>query len=282
MSSIQDLDRAIDSWFEEDIREGDHTTLSTIPNSASGRAILHVKQEGVIAGIAVADRVFERFDPKVKLNTFMKDGEAISIGDRVFEVEGSVHTLLQCERRVLNIMQRMSGIATSTREYVKLLEGTGTRILDTRKTTPGFRFLEKEAVRLGGGVNHRFGLFDMILIKDNHIDFAGGIEEAVRGTLKYLEQNKLNLKIVLETRSLADVEVALRIGNIQRIMLDNFTTGMTREAVALINGRVETESSGGITRDTIREYAECGVDYISVGALTHQVKSLDLSLKAAF
>jgi len=282
MSSIQDLDRAIDSWFEEDIREGDHTTLSTIPNSASGRAILHVKQEGVIAGIAVADRVFERFDPKVKLNTFMKDGEAISIGDRVFEVEGSVHTLLQCERLVLNIMQRMSGIATSTREYVKLLEGTGTRILDTRKTTPGFRFLEKEAVRLGGGVNHRFGLFDMILIKDNHIDFAGGIEEAVRGTLKYLEQNKLNLKIVLETRSLADVEVALRIGNIQRIMLDNFTTGMTREAVALINGRVETESSGGITRDTIREYAECGVDYISVGALTHQVKSLDLSLKAAF
>ena len=282
MSSIQDLDRAIDSWFEEDIREGDHTTLSTIPKAASGKAILHVKQEGIIAGIAVANRVFKRFDPEVKLNTFMKDGEAISVGDRVFEVEGSVHTLLQCERLVLNIMQRMSGIATSTREYVKLLEGTGTRILDTRKTTPGFRFLEKEAVRLGGGANHRFGLFDMILIKDNHIDFAGGIEEAVRGTLKYLEQNKLDLQIVLETRSLADVEIALRIGNIQRIMLDNFTTGMTREAVALIDGRLETESSGGITRDTIREYAECGVDYISVGALTHQVKSLDLSLKAAF
>jgi len=282
MSSIQDLDRAIDSWFEEDIREGDHTTLSTIPKAASGKAILHVKQEGIIAGIAVANRVFKRFDPEVKLNTFMKDGEAISIGDLVFEVEGSVHTLLQCERLVLNIMQRMSGIATSTREYVQLLEGTGTRILDTRKTTPGFRFLEKEAVRLGGGANHRFGLFDMILIKDNHIDFAGGIEEAVRGTLKYLEQNKLDLQIVLETRSLADVEIALRIGNIQRIMLDNFTTGMTREAVALIDGRLETESSGGITRDTIREYAECGVDYISVGALTHQVKSLDLSLKAAF
>lgn len=282
MSSIQDLDRAIDSWFEEDIREGDHTTLSTIPKAASGKAILHVKQEGIIAGITVADRVFKRFDPEVKLNTFMKDGEAISVGDRVFEVEGSVHTLLQCERLVLNIMQRMSGIATSTREYVKLLEGTGTRILDTRKTTPGFRFLEKEAVRLGGGVNHRFGLFDMILIKDNHIDFAGGIEKAVRGTLKYLEQNKLDLQIVLETRSLADVEVALRIGNIQRIMLDNFTTGKTREAVALIDGRLETESSGGITRDTIREYAECGVDFISVGALTHQVKSLDLSLKAAF
>ncbi len=282
MSSIQDLDRAIDSWFEEDIREGDHTTLSTIPKAASGRAILHVKQEGIIAGIAVADRVFKRFDQEVKLNTFMKDGEAISIGNRVFEVEGSVHTLLQCERLVLNIMQRMSGIATSTREYVKLLEGTGTQILDTRKTTPGFRFLEKEAVRLGGGVNHRFGLFDMILIKDNHIDFAGGIEEAVRGTLRYLEQNKLNLQIVLETRSLADVELAIRLGNIQRIMLDNFTTDMTREAVALIDGRLETESSGGITRDTIREYAECGVDYISVGALTHQVKSLDLSLKAAF
>ena len=282
MSSIQDLDWAIDSWFEEDIREGDHTTLSTIPKAASGRAILHVKQEGIIAGIAVADRVFKRFDQELKLNTFMKDGEAISIGDRVFEVEGSVHTLLQCERLVLNIMQRMSGIATSTREYVKLLEGTGTRILDTRKTTPGFRFLEKEAVRLGGGVNHRFGLFDMILIKDNHIDFAGGIEEAVRGALKYLEQNKLDLQIVLETRSLADVELAIRLGNIQRIMLDNFTTGMTREAVALIDGRLETESSGGITRDTIREYAECGVNYISVGALTHQVKSLDLSLKAAF
>ncbi len=282
MSSIHNLDFAIDLWFKEDIREGDHTTLSTIPKEASGRAVLHVKQEGIIAGVSVAERVFKRFDPQFRVNTFMEDGDSIRVGDRVFEVEGSVHTILQCERLVLNIMQRMSGIATSTREYVQLLEGTGTRILDTRKTTPGFRLLEKEAVRLGGGVNHRFGLYDMIMIKDNHIDFAGGIEEAIQGTLLYLEQNKMDLQIVIETRSIADVEEVLRLGKVHRIMLDNFSTAKTREAVALIDGRLETESSGGITRDTIRDYAECGVDYISVGALTHQVKSLDLSLKADF
>ncbi len=282
MNSIHDLDRFIDLWFEEDIREGDHTTLSTIPKEASGRAVLHVKQDGVIAGIAVAEKVFKHFDPHVDVTTFMGDGDAISVGDRVFEVEGRVSTILQCERLVLNIMQRMSGIATSTSEYVHLVEGTGTRILDTRKTTPGFRILEKEAVRLGGGVNHRFGLFDMILIKDNHIDFAGGIEQAIRGTFRYLEQNNLDLRIVVETRSISDVEEVLRIGKIQRIMLDNFNTRMTREAVALIDGRMETESSGGISRDTIRDYAECGVNYISVGALTHQLVSLDLSLKAEF
>lgn len=282
MNSIQDLDRAIDLWFEEDIREGDHTTLSTIPNTAMGSAILHVKQEGIIAGVEVAERIFRRFDPEVKLNIFLEDGAPIFTGNQVFTVKGSVHTILQCERLVLNIMQRMSGIATSTREYVQLLEGTGTRILDTRKTTPGFRLLEKEAVRLGGGVNHRFGLFDMVLIKDNHIDFAGGIEEAVQSALSYLEINKLDLQIVVETRSLEDVEKVLKIGRISRIMLDNFTTAMTRDAVALIDRRIETESSGGITRDTIRDYAECGVDYISVGALTHQVRSLDLSLKADF
>ncbi|MFO7670854.1 MAG: carboxylating nicotinate-nucleotide diphosphorylase [Bacteroidales bacterium] len=282
MNSLQDLDRSIDLWFEEDIREGDHTTLSTIPAEATGRAVLHVKQEGIIAGIAVAERVFNRFDPQVKMIAFMDDGNSISVGDKVFEVAGRVQTILQCERLVLNIMQRMSGIATSTREFVHLVEGTGTRILDTRKTTPGFRLLEKEAVRLGGGVNHRFGLFDMILIKDNHIDFAGGIEQAIRGTLQYLEKNKLNLQIVIEARNIRDVEEVLRIGNVNRMMLDNFTTRMTREAVTLIDGRLETESSGGITRDTIRDYAECGVDYISVGALTHQVKSLDLSLKADF
>jgi nicotinate-nucleotide pyrophosphorylase (carboxylating) len=282
MSSIHNLDFAIDLWFKEDIREGDHTTLSTIPKEASGRAVLHVKQEGIIAGVSVAERVFKRFDPQFRVNTFMEDGDSIRVGDRVFEVEGSVHTILQCERLVLNIMQRMSGIATSTREYVQLLEGTGTRILDTRKTTPGFRLLEKEAVRLGGGVNHRFGLYDMIMIKDNHIDFAGGIEEAIQGTLRYLEQNKMDLKIVVETRSIADVEEVLRLGKVHRIMLDNFSTEKTREAVELIDGRLETESSGGITRNTIRDYAECGVDYISVGALTHQVKSLDLSLKADF
>ncbi len=282
MSSIQNLDRAIDLWFEEDIRDGDHSTLSTIPEKVTGKAVLHVKQEGIIAGVSAARRVFKRFDPQISLNTFLKDGENISPGDRVFEVEGSVHTILQCERLVLNIMQRMSGIATSTKEYVDLVKGTGTRILDTRKTTPGFRLLEKEAVRLGGGVNHRFGLYDMVMIKDNHIDFAGGIEQAIEGCLAYLEKKDLELRIVVETRSIADVEEALRIGKIHRIMLDNFTPSLTREAVVLIDGRVETESSGGITRETIRSYAECGVDYISVGALTHQVKSLDLSLKADF
>ncbi|MDX2429583.1 MAG: carboxylating nicotinate-nucleotide diphosphorylase [Bacteroides sp.] len=282
MNSLHDLDRSIDLWFEEDIKEGDHTTLSAIPKEASGKAVLHVKQDGIIAGISVAERVFKRFDPQLKVSVFMEDGDAISVGDRILEVEGRVHTILQCERLVLNIMQRMSGIATSTREYVLLIEGTGTRILDTRKTTPGFRLLEKEAVRLGGGVNHRFGLYDMIMIKDNHIDFAGGIEKAISGTLLYLKKNNLDLQIEIETRNLADVEEVLRNGKVHRIMLDNFTIPKTREAVALIDGRMETESSGGITRDTLRAYAECGVDYISVGALTHQLKSLDLSLKADF
>jgi nicotinate-nucleotide pyrophosphorylase (carboxylating) len=282
MNSIQDLDQSIDLWFKEDIREGDHTTLSTIPKEAGGKAVLHVKQEGIIAGIDVALRVFKRFDPKIKLNTLMFDGDSVSVGDRVLEVEGRVQTILQCERLVLNIMQRMSGIATSTREYVELLEGTGTRILDTRKTTPGFRLLEKEAVRLGGGVNHRFGLFDMIMIKDNHVDFAGGIKQAIDGAMRYQKEHGLNLPVVIETRSLEDVNEVLEIGNILRIMLDNFSVEMTRKAVKLIGGRFETESSGGITRETIRSYAECGVDYISVGALTHQVKSLDLSLKADF
>lgn len=282
MNSIHDLDQAIERWFKEDIREGDHTTLSTIPKEATGRAVLHVKQEGIIAGVAVAQKVFGRFDPDILVNLRMNDGDPISVGDRVLEVKGRVQTILQCERLVLNIMQRMSGIATSTRAYVDLLEGTGTRILDTRKTTPGFRFLEKEAVRLGGGVNHRFGLFDMILIKDNHIDFAGGLKQAIEGAMSYQKGHGLNLPVVVETRTLQDVEEVLRIGNIQRIMLDNFSTKMTREAVAIIDGSFETESSGGITRETIRSYAECGVDYISVGALTHQIKSLDLSLKADF
>lgn len=282
MSSIQDLDQTIDLWFKEDIREGDHTTLSTIPKEADGKAVLHVKQKGIIAGIDVSLRVFKRFDPDIKLKTLMNDGDSISVGDKVLEVEGRVHTILQCERLVLNILQRMSGIATSTREYVELLEGTGTRILDTRKTTPGFRILEKEAVRLGGGVNHRFGLFDMIMIKDNHVDFAGGIKQAINGAKSYQKEHGLNLPVVIETRSLEDVKEVLENGNILRIMLDNFSVELTREAVKLIDGRYETESSGGITKETIRSYAECGVDYISVGALTHQVKSLDLSLKADF
>ncbi len=282
MSSIHDLDQAIDLWLNEDIRDGDHTTLSTIPPYVTGSAILLVKQEGIIAGVALAERIFRRFDGEMEMIPGMRDGDPIAVGDVVFQVQGKVHSILQCERLVLNVMQRMSGIATSTREYVRLLEGTGTRILDTRKTTPGFRLLEKEAVRIGGGVNHRFGLFDMVLIKDNHIDFAGGIEQAVRGTIGYLQVNNLNLKIEVETRSLEDVKKVLEIGGIHRILLDNFTPGLTRKAVQLINGRIETESSGGITRETIREYALCGVDYISVGALTHQVNSLDLSLKADF
>jgi nicotinate-nucleotide pyrophosphorylase (carboxylating) len=282
MNSPQLLDAAIDRWFLEDIGEGDHTTFSTIPYDATGSAILLVKETGILAGLEVAQRVFQRFDTTIQFIPLLHDGSAISPGDEAFRVTGRVHAILQCERLILNVMQRMSGIATTTNKYVKLLEGTGTRILDTRKTTPGMRFLEKEAVRLGGGVNHRFGLFDMILIKDNHIDFAGSIGQAISGTIKYLEERKLHLDIVVETRSLDDIEVVLFMGGVSRILLDNFSVELTRKAVELIDHRVETESSGGITWETIRAYAECGVDYISVGALTHHIDSLDLSLKADF
>ena len=282
MNSLPDLDAAIDQWFLEDIGSGDHTTLSTIPEHAAGTAKLLVKEDGILAGARVASRIFQRFDPEIRYDLFMGDGRAIAPGDVVFHVSGRVHSLLQCERLVLNVMQRMSGIATTTRAYVDLLQGTDTKILDTRKTTPGLRQLEKEAVRLGGGVNHRFGLYDMIMIKDNHIDFAGGIREAISGTRTYLEQKQLDLEIVVEARSMEDIEAILSMGGIRRILLDNFSVAQTREAVTWINKRVETESSGGITRDTIRDYAECGVDYISVGALTHQIHSLDLSLKADF
>ena len=282
MNSLQDLDSSIDRWFREDIGEGDHTTFSTIPENASGFAKLLVKEAGILAGLAVAQRIFQRFDPEIQLKPLMEDGCAITPGDLVFRVKGKVHTILQCERLVLNVMQRMSGIATTTNEYVKLLKGTDTKILDTRKTTPGIRLLEKEAVRLGGGVNHRFGLNDMIMIKDNHIDFAGGIAQAISACKAYLKEHKLDLDMVVETRSLEDIELVLSLGGVQRIMLDNFSVEETRKAVQLIDHRVETESSGGITSETIRSYAECGVDYISVGALTHQIKSLDLSLKADF
>jgi len=282
MNSFRDLDSSIDQWFLEDIGNGDHTTFSTIPEKASGSAKLLVKEKGILAGVEVARRIFQRFDPGVEFEQILRDGIPIASGEIAYRVKGKVHSLLQCERLVLNVMQRMSGIATTTHEYVLLLEGTPTKILDTRKTTPGMRFLEKEAVRLGGGINHRFGLYDMILIKDNHIDFAGGIKEAISGTFAYLKQKKLNLEIVVEARSLKDIEEVLSLGGIRRILLDNFTVEQTQRAVDLINGRVETESSGGITRDTIRNYAECGVDYISVGALTHQINSLDLSLKADF
>jgi len=282
MSSNHDLNQAIDLWLKEDIREGDHTTISTIPPDATGSALLLAKQEGIIAGIAAAASVFKRFDNQINVEPRISDGDPISVGEVVLQVTGRVHSILQCERLVLNIMQRMSGIATATREYAEIIAGTGTRILDTRKTTPGFRLLEKEAVRLGGGANHRFGLYDMIMIKDNHIDFAGGIEPAIRGTMSYLKENNLDLTIEVETRNLEDVKKVIAMGGVQRIMLDNFTVDQTKEAVKLIGGRCETESSGGITHETIRSYAECGVDFISVGALTHQVSSLDLSLKADF
>jgi nicotinate-nucleotide pyrophosphorylase (carboxylating) len=282
MNSLQYLDSAIDRWFREDIGEGDHTTFSTIPEDASGSAKLLVKENGILAGMEVARHIFKRFDREIKIITLIEDGSAISTGDIVFRVNGKVHSILQCERLVLNVLQRMCGIATATSSYVSLLEGTGTKILDTRKTTPGMRFLEKEAVRLGGGVNHRFGLYDMILIKDNHIDFAGGMKQAITSTRSYLEEHRLSLDIVVEARSLNDIEVILSMGGIRRILLDNFSVEETREAVRLIDQRVEYESSGGITRESIRAYAECGVDYISVGALTHQIRSLDLSLKADF
>ncbi len=282
MNSSHALDTSIDRWFWEDLGEGDHTTFSTIPLDANGSASLLVKETGILAGVTVARRIFQYFDPDIKFTALMEDGSPISPGDVVFRVNGKVHTLLQCERLILNVMQRMSGIATSTHAYVRLIDGTGARILDTRKTTPGFRFLEKEAVRLGGGVNHRFGLFDMIMIKDNHIDFAGGIEQAIHASREYMKLKNLDLAMVVEARSLEDVKTILTVGGVKRILLDNFSVEQTREAVRLIDHQVEIESSGGITLDTIRSYAECGVDYISVGALTHQISSLDLSLKADF
>ncbi len=275
-------DLFIDQWFMEDIGEGDHTTLSTIPESAMGSAILLVKEDGVIAGVEMARRILERFDNTLKCKVFIEDGEDIRIGDIVLTVGGRVQSILQTERLVLNVLQRMSGIATQTKEYVKLLEGTNTKILDTRKTTPGFRYIEKAAVVIGGGMNHRVGLHDMVLIKDNHIDFAGGIEKAIERTGAYLTEKGLKLDIEIETRSIEDIERVLKVGGVTRIMLDNFSPEQTRVAVQLIDGRYETESSGGITKETIRAYAECGVDFISVGALTHQIKSLDLSLKADF
>lgn len=280
---IFQAEELIDLWFREDLGDGDHTTLSTIPAGAEGSASLLVKENGIVAGVKIAELIFRKADPKLNVKVNTPDGTVIGTGDIVLTAEGNVRSILQSERLVLNVMQRMSGIATETSRYVKELEGTGTKILDTRKTTPGFRYMEKEAVRIGGGVNHRIGLFDMILIKDNHIDFAGGIEKAIQRAVEYLAKNRLDLKIEVEVRSLEDVDKVLRSGNkIDRILLDNFSVELTRQAVKMINGKVETESSGGITFSTLRAYAECGVDYISAGALTHQIKSLDLSLKADF
>ncbi|MEA5082215.1 MAG: carboxylating nicotinate-nucleotide diphosphorylase [Dysgonamonadaceae bacterium] len=269
--------------FAEDIGDGDHTTLCSIPEAEEGQSKLLIKEEGILAGVDIAIEVFHTFDPELQIEVFLQDGTPVTPGDIVFIVTGKVRSILQTERLVLNIMQRMSGIATITNRYMKLLEGTSAKVLDTRKTTPGMRILEKQAVRIGGGENHRIGLFDMILLKDNHVDFAGGIEKAIRGAQYYLKAKNKKLKIEIEVRNLAELEEALRIGGVDRIMLDNFTPAQTLEAVKIVkavNEHVELESSGGITIDTIREYAETGVDYISVGALTHSVKSLDMSLKA--
>jgi len=275
-----DYKQFISAWFAEDIGDGDHTTLSSIPATAVGKSQLIIKENGVLAGVEVAREIFRAFDPTLKMTVSIQDGAEVKSGDIAFVVEGKIQSLLQTERLMLNIMQRMSGIATRTREYVKALEGTKTRILDTRKTTPGLRLLEKEAVRIGGGVNHRIGLFDMILLKDNHVDFAGGIENAIRGAQKYLAKKGKNLKIEIEVRTFDELAQVLEIGGIDRIMLDNFSPDNTRKAVEIINGKYEIESSGGITFDTMLDYARCGVDYISVGALTHSVKSLDMSFKA--
>lgn len=274
------IDRLIDLAFAEDIGDGDHTTLSSIPATAMGKSKLLIKETGVLAGVEIAKEIFHRFDPIMKVEVFINDGTEVKPGDIVMIVEGKVQSLLQTERLMLNVMQRMSGIATMTRKYVKQLEGTKTRVLDTRKTTPGMRMLEKEAVKIGGGVNHRIGLFDMILLKDNHVDFAGGIDKAITRAKEYLKEKGKDLKIEIEVRNFDELQQVLNIGGVDRIMLDNFTPENTRKAVEIIGGRYETESSGGITFDTLRDYAETGVDYISVGALTHSVKGLDMSFKA--
>lgn len=273
------IDDLLTLAFAEDVGDGDHTTLSTIPESETGRQRLIVKEEGILAGVDIARKVFHKFDPELKMTVYINDGAHVKPGDIAFEVDGKVRSLLQTERVMLNIMQRMSGIATTTARYQKCLEGLKTKVLDTRKTTPGMRLLEKEAVKIGGGENHRIGLFDMILIKDNHVDFAGGIPQAVAAAKKYCAETGRNLKIELEVRNEDEIRQALEAG-VDRIMLDNFTPERTREAVKLINGKCEIESSGGITIDTLRSYGECGVDFISVGALTHSVKGLDMSFKA--
>ena len=281
MLSVNELEeRLIDLAFAEDIGDGDHTTLSCIPPTAQGRSKLLIKEPGILAGIEIAKEVFRRFDPELKVEVFINDGAEVKPGDVPMIVSGKVQSLLQTERLMLNILQRMSGIATMTHRYAQQLQGTHTRVLDTRKTTPGMRILEKMAVKIGGGVNHRIGLFDMILLKDNHVDFAGGIDKAILRAKEYCREKGKDLKIEIEVRNLDELQQVLDLGGVDRIMFDNFTPELTRKAVQMVAGRYETESSGGITFDTLREYAECGVDYISVGALTHSVKGLDMSFKA--
>lgn len=274
------VDKLIDLSFAEDIGDGDHTTLCCIPEEARGKSRMIIKEEGILAGVKIAEEVFNRFDSTLKVEILINDGTKVKPGDVAMVVEGSVRSLLQTERLMLNIVQRMSGIATITHKYMELLKGTKAKVLDTRKTTPGMRILEKLAVKIGGGENHRIGLFDMILLKDNHVDFAGGISNAIDRCHEYLEAKNKDLKIEIEVRSIDELNQVLEHGGVNRIMLDNFSVESTRMAVDLIGGKYEIESSGGITLDTIRSYAECGVDYISVGALTHSVKSLDISFKA--
>ena len=281
MYTIEQLnDQLIDLAFSEDIGDGDHTTLCCIPEEAEGSSRLLIKEEGILAGVRIAREIFHRFDPTLKMEVFIEDGAHVKPGDVPFIVSGKIRSLLQTERLMLNVMQRMSGIATITAKYVERLEGTKTRVLDTRKTTPGMRMLEKEAVKIGGGVNHRIGLFDMILLKDNHVDFCGGIDNALNRCAEYQKERGLKLKVEIEVRSFDEIEQVMRNGKADRIMPDNFSVADTRRAVELIAGRFETESSGGITLDTIRDYALCGVDYVSVGALTHSVKGLDISFKS--
>ncbi len=280
LSTEELVDRLIDLSFAEDIGDGDHTTLCCIPADAMGRSRLLIKEDGILAGVEVAKEVFRRFDPELQVEVLMGDGSSVKRGDVAMIVTGRVRSLLQTERLMLNIMQRMSGIATMTARYVERLKGTGTRVLDTRKTTPGMRMLEKQAVKIGGGCNHRIGLFDMILLKDNHVDFAGGITNAIDRCHQYLEEKGLKLKIEIEVRNFDELQQVIDHGGVDRIMLDNFSVADTKKAVDIIAHRFETESSGGITFDTIRDYAEQGVDYVSVGALTHSVKGLDMSFKA--
>ena len=264
----------------EDIGDGDHSSLACIPPDATGKARLIIKDEGIIAGVDIACRIFNYLDPDLIPEVFIRDGTAIKAGDIAFHVEGKIQSILKGERLVLNVMQRMSGIATQTNRYVNRIHGLPVKVLDTRKTTPGMRFLEKEAVRIGGGVNHRMGLYDMIMLKDNHIDYAGGIDKAIKKARGYLQQSGKNLEIIVEARNLEDVSSILFTGGIRRILLDNFSVEDTLKAVSMINRQYETESSGGISLENIRDYAACGVDYISVGSLTHQIRSLDMSLKA--
>ncbi len=266
--------------LQEDVGSGDHTSISTIPQGQQGRAKLLVKDTGVLAGVSIAIEIFKIVDPNLKIEVLIGDGQHVQPNDIAFYVGGSVHSILIAERLVLNTMQRMSGIATTTDQVVKLLEGTKTKVLDTRKTTPGLRYLEKLAVKIGGGVNHRFGLYDMILIKDNHVDYAGGTSKAIQAATSYLKDKNLDIPVEIEVRNLAEVKEALSSSGVDRILLDNFTFDKLKEAVDLIDGRLITEASGGITVENVREYALCGVDYVSMGALTHSVKSLDMSLKA--